>query len=102
MDIFCPLPSSGRHANQAMLMFIPIKTERLELRPPTADDIPNIVKYAGHKSIADGTINIPHPYSEQDAKNWLDLINTNAAKGEQANFGMLGITIRAGVCAFIF
>ena len=65
-----------------------IQTDRLWLRQPSEADIPNIVKYAGHKTIADGTINIPHPYDEQDARNWLELIKSNAAKGEQVNFGI--------------
>lgn len=65
-----------------------IQTDRLLLKHPTESDIANIVKYAGDKIIADGTINIPHPYHDQDARNWLELIKTNAASGEQVNFGL--------------
>ena len=48
-----------------------IETERLVLRKPEARDIPSIVKYANNPAIAATTLNIPNPYTEDDAVNWL-------------------------------
>lgn len=50
-----------------------IETERLILTELKADDIKDIVKYASNKNISDYTLNLPHPYSEQDAIYWINL-----------------------------
>lgn len=48
-----------------------LTTERLILRPLTLEDAPVIQQLAGRKEIADTTISIPHPYSEQQARDWI-------------------------------
>ena len=48
-----------------------LTTERLVLRPLTARDVPDLVRHAGRREIADTTISIPHPYSEEQAQEWL-------------------------------
>lgn len=52
--------------------FPQLETERLILSQLRASDIPAIVDYANHKPIADYTLNIPYPYSENDAIYWLN------------------------------
>jgi RimJ/RimL family protein N-acetyltransferase len=65
-----------------------LDTKRLVLRPLTARDVPDLVRHAGRREIADTTISIPHPYSEEQAQQW---ILTNAglfAKGKGVVFGI--------------
>ncbi|HZS96690.1 MAG TPA: GNAT family N-acetyltransferase [Terriglobales bacterium] len=55
----------------------PIQTERLTLRSYTSTDIPDLIRLAGAREVAATTLRIPHPYTEQDAK---DFIEAYAAK----------------------
>jgi len=47
------------------------KTERLLLRPFLESDVPAVTQLAGDRAIADTTLLIPHPYTEDDAKRWI-------------------------------
>ena len=55
----------------------PIQTARLTLRSYTSADIPDLIHLAGTREVAATTLRIPHPYTEQDAK---DFIEACAAK----------------------
>ncbi len=48
-----------------------LTTEHLVLRPLTLEDAPVIQQLAGRREIADTTISIPHPYSQQQARAWI-------------------------------
>jgi RimJ/RimL family protein N-acetyltransferase len=48
-----------------------LNTERLLLRMPEAGDVPAITQQAGVFEIADTTLKISHPYTPQDARNWI-------------------------------
>jgi len=48
-----------------------LETSRLVLRPLIVDDAPAIARLAGRREIADTTLAIPHPYSEEQARVWL-------------------------------
>jgi [ribosomal protein S5]-alanine N-acetyltransferase len=48
-----------------------LETARLILRPYTLEDAPTVATLAGKREIADTTISIPHPYSEQQARDWI-------------------------------
>jgi ribosomal-protein-alanine N-acetyltransferase len=48
-----------------------LRTPRLLLRSLDRGDIPAITRLAGVREIAATTLNIPHPYSEEDAHNFL-------------------------------
>ena len=52
-------------------MDVKLETERLLLRPLTPEDAPTVARLAGLREIADTTISIPHPYSEQQAQGWI-------------------------------
>ena len=52
--------------------FPEIKTERLILGKVSPNDIPKIVAYAGNIKVAESTLNIPHPYDEDDAVFWIN------------------------------
>jgi [ribosomal protein S5]-alanine N-acetyltransferase len=65
-----------------------LETERLLLRPLTPEDAPALARLAGRREIADTTISIPHPYSEEQARQWITGAAGLFAKGEAAVFGM--------------
>lgn len=52
-----------------------LETDRLRLRKPAVKDIPKILKYADNPKIAETTLNIPHPYKEEDAIFWINMAN---------------------------
>lgn len=43
-------------------------TERLVMRPPHAEDIPDLVKLAGNRRVAEMLARMPHPYGEDEAR----------------------------------
>lgn len=48
-----------------------LRTERLTLRPFTQDDAPAVQQLCGAYEVALNTLNIPHPYPEGAAAEWL-------------------------------
>ena len=53
-------------------MIIPqIETTRLKLRPYTEDDIPELVPLVGAREVAAMTLRIAHPYTEQNARDFI-------------------------------
>ena len=53
-------------------MIIPqIETTRLKLRPYTEDDIPDLVPLVGARAVAAMTLRIAHPYTEQNARDFI-------------------------------
>ena len=48
-----------------------LRTERLVLRPFQAADSRAVSELAGERAIADTTISIPHPYSTEQAEEWI-------------------------------
>ena len=65
-----------------------LETERLVLRPLTAQDAPALQRLAGRREIADTTISIPHPYSEPQARQWIAGTADLFARGKAAAFGI--------------
>ncbi len=66
----------------------PIISKRISLTKIQANDIPKIVDYANNAKIAEMTLNIPHPYSEDDAIFWVNLSNQGFKNGSQYTFAI--------------
>ncbi len=65
-----------------------IETERLILRPFTMDDAPEVQRLAGEWDIASTTGNIPHPYEDGMAEEWIGTHQERFDKGELVNFAI--------------
>ena len=81
-----------------------LETKRILLRPFELSDGPRVKKLAGDKSIADTTLNIPHPYKDGMAEEWIlthqskfeneELVNCAIIlKPIQELIGAIGLTI---------
>ena len=69
-----------------------LETTRLTLRPFTVSDASDVQRLAGERDIASTTLNIPHPYEEGMAEQWIASHQERYEKGELVNFA---ITLRA-------
>lgn len=65
-----------------------IETDRLILRPFTLDDAREVQRLAGDRDIASTTLNIPHPYEEGMAEEWIGTHQERFDKGELVNFAI--------------
>jgi [ribosomal protein S5]-alanine N-acetyltransferase len=65
-----------------------LETKRLLLRPPRPEDAPVVARLAGRREIADTTISIPHPYSEEQARQWIAASADLFANGKSVVFGL--------------
>lgn len=70
-----------------------LETRRLVLRPFGIADAPDVHRLAGDRRIADTTLNIPHPYEESMAEQWIASQGPAYEAGRLVNFA---ITVRAG------
>ena len=77
-----------------------LESERLLLRPPHMADVDAIVAQIGDRDVAKNLSRVPHPYCEQDAKDWLELSAELRARGSAYGFAITrkwdGVFI--GVC----
>jgi ribosomal-protein-alanine N-acetyltransferase len=70
-----------------------IETERLILRPFIDSDAEDIKRLAGDKDVYDMTFNIPHPYTLDNAINWIE--NHPSQYSRQENI-VYAITLKKG------
>lgn len=67
-----------------------LKTTRLALRPFTEEDAPEVARLAGDRRVAEGTANIPHPYTEDDARAWIGTHAEGLTRGTLVNCAVTG------------
>jgi ribosomal-protein-alanine N-acetyltransferase len=68
---------------------IPIlETERLILRPFRLEDAAEVQRLAGDRSIADTTLNIPHPYKDGMAEEWISKHQSDFEGGKGVTFAI--------------
>lgn len=65
-----------------------IETKRLVLRPFSPEDAHVVQELAGHKDIASTTLNIPHPYEDGMAEEWIATHEERYRKGEAVIFAI--------------
>ncbi|MFP4382037.1 MAG: GNAT family N-acetyltransferase [Candidatus Sumerlaeia bacterium] len=60
-----------------------LETPRLRLRPFSLNDAREVRSMAGDRKVAETTLNIPHPYLDGMAEQWINRHRENWEKGEQ-------------------
>jgi ribosomal-protein-alanine N-acetyltransferase len=68
-----------------------LETARLVLRPYAEADIPALIRLAGVREVAATTLRIPHPYTEQNAREYLAICQAESNSGPVTRFA---ITLR--------
>ncbi|MBW6482772.1 MAG: GNAT family N-acetyltransferase [Vicingaceae bacterium] len=68
--------------------FPKITTKRLILRPLEENDISTILELMKDKAISDVTLNIPYPYTENDAHFWMNMAHKGFENKNQYIFGI--------------
>jgi ribosomal-protein-alanine N-acetyltransferase len=69
-----------------------LTTPRLILRPFALGDAPDVQRLAGAREVASTTLNIPHPYTDGMAEQWIATHQESYARGE---FVIFAIVLRA-------
>jgi RimJ/RimL family protein N-acetyltransferase len=65
-----------------------LNTERLVLRPFTLADAADVQRLAGDRAIASTTLNIPHPYEDGMAEEWIGTHQEEFEGGKSATFAI--------------
>ena len=66
-----------------------LRTDRLLLRPFTLADAPIVQRLAGERDIASTTLNIPHPYEDRLAEEWISTHQSRFDAGESVVFAIV-------------
>ncbi len=66
-----------------------LHTEHLILRPHTLDDAKELQRLIGERDIASTTLNIPYPYKDGMAEEWISKHQESFDKGERVEFAIV-------------
>ena len=66
-----------------------LATARLVLRPFTLADAPDVQRLAGERDVASTTRNIPHPYPDSMAEQWIRTHQEHFAQGALVHFALV-------------
>ena len=66
-----------------------LETARLRLRPFRMADADDVQRLAGDRAVADTTLNIPHPYEDGFAEQWIGNHRDWFERGQQAVFAVI-------------
>ncbi len=81
------VPGSAGHAGSRMRRPV-IETARLLLRPFRMSDAADVQRLAGDPAVADTTLNIPHPYGDGLAEEWIASHGPGFEAGRLVNFAI--------------
>lgn len=65
-----------------------LQTRRLVLRGFTMADVPAVQRLANDPDVARNTLNIPHPYTNQDAEDWITSHPDQLQRGESVTYAV--------------
>lgn len=77
------------HGDEKMEEYPTIQTERLLLRPFSKVDALAVQRLAGEKDVASTTLNIPHPYPDGLAEQWIATHREGSERGESLAFAIV-------------
>jgi ribosomal-protein-alanine N-acetyltransferase len=66
-----------------------LETTRLILRPFTWGDARDVQRLAGDREVASTTLNVPHPYEDGMAEQWIGTHQEKYERGELVNFAIV-------------
>ena len=66
-----------------------LRTDRLLLRPFTLADAPTVQRLAGERDISSTTLNIPHPYEDGMAEEWISAHQSRFDEGESVTYAIV-------------
>ena len=66
-----------------------LETKRLILRPFDLNDAKEVQRLAGDKAVADTTLNVPYPYLDGMAEQWISTHQSKFEAGELVNFAII-------------
>jgi RimJ/RimL family protein N-acetyltransferase len=66
-----------------------LTTPRLNLRPFSLADAPDVQRLAGSREVASTTLNIPHPYADGMAEPWIATHQEQYERGACVTFAIV-------------
>lgn len=84
----CSRTGSEQDETETMKRGPTLTTRRLILRPFVLPDAPDVQRLAGDWAIADTTLNVPHPYQDGMAEEWISTHQPRYDAGELVSFAI--------------